>query len=330
MTSRISNKQIQESTLSYITKNRVETNKLQQQVSTGLKVQKPGDDPGAAGAISLLQLQVGRNIEHSKRIENVRSLMSFQEDVISQANNVLVRAKEIATQGANETYSAEVRAQLAEEVFQLRDQMVSLGNSQYQGRYIYGGLDDDDPPYDAATYTEPSSGSAASRYIFDSEDGTSTGKTIGISDNLTITATTPGSQIFDEGIYALETLGRALAGYSTTLSGTQPTGAGTAYVFPDEYDQQTADIQSSIDALDTARTSYVSPEQAKLAGRLARLDSAKSLLDTTNLSATEVLNKLQNADVFDAVSRLSQAQNALEASLAISARILNTSVLDYL
>lgn len=110
--------------------------------------------------------------------------------------------------------------------------MVSLANSTYQGRYIYGGTADDQPPYAETTpYDVPASGDATKRYEFQALDGSDMAKEVKLTDDLTLTITTPGNEIFDDAIFALERLARAVAGYQTNPADGQPDGTGDAYVF---------------------------------------------------------------------------------------------------
>ncbi len=321
--------QVRNATLD-IERNRTRLDGIRGELSSGLRVQYPGDDASVSGTISQLQAGLQRYDGHLARIESVKSFLGFQDNIMTQANNVLARGKELATQAANTTLGAAERQLLAAEVMQLRDQMVELANSKYQGRFVYGGADDDDPPYDPALYTNPASGPESQRFVFDAEAGTAVTKTVQVTDDLSMEVNTPGNQIFDSGIQALERLGRSLAGYQTTLAAGVPTGAGAAYVFPDEYALQTADIQATIDLFDTARKDDVSTEQSNVAGRLARLDTAKTLLDGLKLNVNEVLVEIQASDTVDAATRLNEAQTVFEGSLTANLRVLQLSILDYI
>jgi flagellar hook-associated protein 3 FlgL len=267
---------------------------------------------------------------YRNRTASVKSSLGFQEEALAQVSDLINRAKEIAAQGGNETNGVTARAQLAEEVFQIRDNLVSLANSKYQGKYVWGGADDDDPPYDAALYTNPATGPANQRWVFDAEAGTSVTRSVNVTEELSITTNTPANGIFDNAIYAIERLGRALAGYETLPATGAPTGGGVAYTFPAQFSAQTTAIRESMDLLETARASNIETERVSVAARQRRLDTAESLLQLTQTNAQTVLDQLQNADVIESASLLTQAQTVLEASLAVSARVLNQSIIDYL
>lgn len=326
---RVTQSQLANNLLTYLNRNRARVNKLSDDISSGIDVRTPGDSQDA-GAIAQYQVSLDRAKSYQNRIATIKSSLAFQNDALTQANDLLIRGKEIAVQSANETNSPISRSQLAEEVFQLRDHLVSLANSQYQGRFVFGGADDDDPPFDAATYTNPSTGDASQRYVWDAEAGTDTQRTVKITDNLSIVTNTPGDQLFQNGIEALERLGRALAGYDTLPASGSPTGGGNAFTFPTDFGLQTDAIQGAITLLDTARQNDILPEQVDIAGRQQRIDTAQSLLEITKTSSQEALDTLQGTDIFEAASELTHAQTALQGSLEAFAQVFKQSILDYL
>jgi flagellar hook-associated protein 3 FlgL len=309
--------------------NKKRLNEVSNQLTSGVRVNKPSDSVDA-GSIARYQTLIAKVDSYGTTISQAKSFLEFQDSIVGQATEIITRAKEIAQQAANETLSPQSRTQLAEEVYQLRDQFANLANSNYQGRYVYGGSDDDDPPYDAAEYDEPASGAAKLRYVFDGEAGTADGKSVRVTDGISVTLNTPANEVFGTGMEALERLSRTLAGFRTLpdVSGT-PDGTGAAYTFPDDYHAQTEDIRDVINLLNTARDIDLIPERVSLGGRLRRLETGQALLDLSKNSAKEVLSRLQDADETEAAANLQQAQTALQASYAVTAKVLRMTILDY-
>lgn len=301
---------------------------ISNQLTTGIKVNKPSDSVDA-GAISRYRQHIAKSESYLNTISQAKSFLQFQDNIMNEANEILIRAKELAQQGANETLGGTSREQIAQEVYQLRDQMAQLANSSYQGRFVYSGSDDDDPPFDQTTYVEPASGSANVRYVFDGDPGKDVSKSVRITDDITVALNTPADELFGTSLEALERLSRALGGYKTLPASGTPDGTGGAYVFPNELHQQTADIKTCIDLLNTARDTQIIPERVIVGGRLRRLETGEALLELTKSSAKEVLNRLQDADETETAANLQQAQTALQASYSVTAKILRLTILDY-
>jgi flagellar hook-associated protein 3 FlgL len=301
------------------------------QVSSGYKVVTPGDSE-VAGTISGFRDSIARIEGYKTRIATVQSSLTFQDDVLKQVDGLITRAREVATQAANEPNSSLTRLSMANEVFALRDQLVVLANSRDSNGYIFGGADNDDPPYDrVGDYTSPSSGLAAVRYRFDNEAGTQQQRSTAVTDDISISVNTPGDQLFDNALFALERMGRALAGFRTTVDGNgMPDGTGAAFNFPNDFGEQTGVLQSALNDLVSASRDNILPERVSLGARLSRLEAAESIIDVNKANAEELLGKLQNADSVEAISNLTLAQNTLEASLQVTVRVLRQSILDYL
>ncbi len=336
MTQRITDLSLRETFQRDIFRTRRGLDEVRREVSSGIRVNDPSDDPGRAGTIENFRNTLQRIDRHSQRISYATNFLDQQESVLGQANDLLVRAKEIATQGANETIGSQLRENLSREVFQLRDTLVNLGNTRVQGRYIYGGADDDDPPFDLSgtPYTEPASATdpASQRYVFDAENGTALQRSVSVSDFSNIQITTTGSSVFSNAIGALERLGRALAGYRTTPEdgSTLPTGGGAAFNLPTDYQAQSAAIRQSIDLLETARNDDIGQERVNVGGRLARIEVEDQILKTLKIDVEKSRSSIQDADVFDAASRLTQLETNFQATLAAGVRISNLSLLDFI
>mgnify|MGYP002078643668 CR=1 FL=1 len=166
--------------------------------------------------------------------------------------------------------------------------------------------------------------------MHDGAPGRSDLRTVNITDNLSIVINSDGDALFSNGIAALERLGRALDGYTTEPAIGIPDGNGTEYDFPADFTQQTLDIKSAMDLLDVSREQEILQERISVGGKLRRLETADSLLNLSKVNTEELLDKLQNADIVASASNLAQAQTALDASFAVTSRILNLSILDYI
>lgn len=335
---RISTNQLTANIIYQIDKQRENISKFSQEVSTGVKVAKPGDSD-YSGSIAQLQSNRQRNETYDRRMNFLESHFVAQDNVLSESASLLIRAKEIATQGANESYSADNRQQLSEEIFQLRDQLIQIANTKHNDSYLYSGYADNTPPFSATTYTN-GTGEAQERYIYTTADGATSTRTVKISDTLNVRQNTAGSDVFNGAVWALERLGRALAGFRTepdALSGgapaaVAPDGTATAYDLTQAADvtEQTNDILNAIDLLDIAREQDISQERTNLAGRMVRLDSSREVLEVSNTTLDELLADLRDADIVDSASKLTEAQNALQASYSVTTRLLNLNILSYI
>jgi len=329
---RISTNQSTKMLLQQMTNNKVRVDKYSKEVSSGLKVFTPGDTRQAA-TITRLNEETIRIEGHEKRIGITQAHLNFQEQIMDQASNIITRAREVAEQMANETNSPDNRNIVSNEVWALRNTMADLANSVYQGRSIYGGVDDDDPPFDQDTTTYSTFGSANSqiRYDFDNYDPPPVivappFRRIQVGDNDSVRISSPGDVVFGKALASLEKLGRALEGYRTDTT----TPNYTAYTFPADFTLQTQAIRESLDELETARTKDIEPERSSIAERLHSLDLNASILSFTKEASKIQLSHLRDSDTAESATELSLAQTALQASYTVTSRMLNLSIMDYI
>lgn len=325
---RISQAQMIRSLVTGIQTNRRDVNKYSSETSSGLKVANPGDST-FAGTISSLQGLSERLTAYQSRVNYVQGYFTAQDDVLDSTLDLLTRAKEIASQGANATNGENERAALSAEVFQLRNQLVTLANTKFQGQYLYSGSRTDTQPYPipaTAQYTN-GQGESLPRYGYAGNDAT---RTVEVAEGVSITMNTDGSRVFDNALWALDRLGRALQGYRTEPDTGQPDGSGTAYVLPDDVEEQRADILAAIDLLDSAREVDINPERTDVAARLNRIQTVESLLKSNKLSTERVLSGFTDADIVDSATKLTMAEEALNASMSVTAKVMGLSILNYL
>ena len=317
-----------------MTKQRLGMEQVRNELSSGTRVSNPSDDPARSGTIEQLRNTLERLDRHKQRMAYASNFLNQQEGVLQQARDLMTRAKELATQGANETVGTTLRAGMAVEVFQIRDALVNLANSKINGRYIYGNLDDDDPPVDQTTaYTVPAGTDVANtRYRFDNETGTGPTRSVQISDFTSMQITSSAGIVFGNAIGTLERLGRALAGYrSTPEDGSAiPDGGGVAFNLPGETSAQTDAIRLSINLIDDAVQDDIENERISVGGRLARVQIEQDLLETAKLETQKTRAELQDTDVAEAASRLNSLETAFQGTLSVGARINNLSLLDFL
>ena len=81
-----------------------------------------------------------------------RSISELQsaDDSLDNIQKAVQRAYELAIQLQNETYSASDRRSGAIELATLKDEIIYFLNTSVGGRYVFGGINDDVPPFDPA------------------------------------------------------------------------------------------------------------------------------------------------------------------------------------
>ena len=123
---------------------RISTEKAMERLSTGLKINRGGDDAAGLAISSRMTSQIrGLNIAVKNANDGI-SLASVADGALGEVENMLQRVRELAIQSLNDTNSTEDRGYLDSEVKQLAEEIDRIANTtNFNGRALFnttGGL----------------------------------------------------------------------------------------------------------------------------------------------------------------------------------------------
>ncbi len=128
--------------------------KVQQQMSTGMKVLTPAEDPAAAVRILDLEGTVAKTNQYQSNIASARDRLNIEESALTTSGNLLTRAKELTMQGMTATINSSDRLTIKTEVDQLIQELASAANTKNgNGEYVFSGDLSTVPPFALNTAT---------------------------------------------------------------------------------------------------------------------------------------------------------------------------------
>lgn len=151
MTFRITQSHLFARSLQDINRGLLRYNKLQQQVSTGRRINQPSDDPTASLRIIPLQNDLRNLRQLGDNVSLARETLDTGADALEDASSLMQRLRELTMQAANGSISAGDRVSIGAEMDQLLQQMVSIGNSRRGERYLFGGTESSSSPFRLVT-----------------------------------------------------------------------------------------------------------------------------------------------------------------------------------
>jgi len=283
--------------LAALSRTRQDTQDALFQLSSGRKVNEPSDDPAAA---ALLIDNHDRTTFVTRYQQSLTSMQGQYQTADSTLNSVVLalqRALTLGVQGGNGTLSDQDRASIVNELQGIQDQLLSLANTTFQGRYLFAGTKTDTLPFAVDSTT-----ASGVRY-----DGNDAVNTVQIGDGYRLAANKPGSQIFvapgHDVFLAMKGLVQAL--------------------------QENTGIDTAIGTLRDA-FNYVSGQRVFYGNSMNQAQAQSTYLGTAQLQLSQQENTLGGADIEAAASRLVNSQNAANATLAAIGRISQLSLFDYL
>ncbi len=268
--------------------------RYQRQVATGRRIEQPSDDPvGSVHALAIRQSlqeieQYGRNIREA------RLFLQSTEQALADIGSLLGEVRQLITQGANDTLDANARDALIQQLRQLKERLMQLGNQRVDGdRYLFSGQKLTTAPFTLAggvlTYT-----------------GDGNPLLVNIAADRTISMNFTGAaRIADLYNKLTEVENHLLADDKATLS--------------------TVDLRD-IEAFQSEFIRY----RGEMGVRLRELENYETLYAARTEQLQGNLAAIEEVDLAEAISQLRQQELSYQAALQVFTRVQAINLFDFL
>lgn len=264
-----------------------------EKVSSTKQLNRPSDNPADVRSALGLRDTLSELDQLARNIDSATSKTSAMDTALAAAGDLIQRANELAISGANGTMSPGDRQTMAQEVSQLIEAMAQDASAKVNGDFVFSGFRVDRAPYQV---TAPGTVGA-----YQGDQGLVVAR---VGPASTMQVNVPGDIVFQPAFDALTQL-------KNDLTAGTPVQAGTI-----------AQVQSSLNNLLAAR--------AQIGARANRLEEAKTSQESLITSNQALLSQLEDVDMASAITELTKRQTTYQATLAVTAKVLQTSLIDYL
>ena len=110
-------------------------------VSTQKQINEISDDPLGLSQVLTLKNSIGNLEQIEQNVIMGKSWLEGSESALDNVNNLILDAKSDILRLANDSTTADERNNAIERINSIIEQIVSLGNTQVNGNYIFGGTD---------------------------------------------------------------------------------------------------------------------------------------------------------------------------------------------
>jgi flagellar hook-associated protein 3 FlgL len=266
------------------------------QLASGQRINRPSDDPAGAATLARIQDRSSQADSFLRSMGDVQGQYQTADSTLNSVVLALQRAISLGVEGANGTLSDSNRAALAEEVSGIRDQLLSLANVSYQGRYVFSGT--------AQVQPFALDGSVASGVRYDGNTGTNA---VSIGNGYQLQLNVPGSQVFSAP-------GEDVFGAVTNLMTSLENNSGV--------DIAVTGVRSAFDHVTSQRVFY--------GNALNQIQSQQTYLNSDKLQLAQQQDTVGATDVAATVSQIVNAENARQAALAAVGKLSQMSLFNYL
>lgn len=137
--SRAPNLLMMRSALSNINRTNLALFKVQQELSTGVSIATPSDDPVKAAAIGVVDDRIDRSAQVKRNLSHASSALATVDSALQEATDLTTQAKSIALTQGTITSSPTERQQQAVIIDQIIQSMLNTASRQGAAGYVFGG-----------------------------------------------------------------------------------------------------------------------------------------------------------------------------------------------
>jgi len=311
MNFRISSTSLARAALSSLNSAQDRIGRAQEQVATGRRINRPSDAPLDAAQASRLHTYTNQLRQYQRNLDEAQARLEFASSSIQEVSDIFIEARQIALRAADSATDPSERRTLATAVNQLLEGLIQRANTSWGGRYIFAGTADDTTPFEGRI--------GQSGYIdsvlYHGNDGR---VELQVGPRMRVQVNEPGTEIF-----AATATRPSLFDVLIELRDLLTNADGLS-----ESDQCRA-LSAHVGALKEAHERVVDAA-SRLGWRARQVEYTRTTVENLGLTATERLSGLEDTDYAYAALEITAQRVALEAALAVSARLMKNSLLEYL
>jgi len=323
-----------------LNKNMTQMQRHQAQLATNRKIVRLSDDP--IGVIKSVNARSKLNDigQFNRNVDDARAWMTASETAVSEVNEVLKRAYELTVQAASDTLSNDDRQAIAQEIVQLRDHIVQIGNTTIGDKFVFGGYnvtnqpytviyEDDDDKHGVLWLNGASDDPDRTAYAMFGDDFEGFAE-INLANNV-INYEIGFGIYMDIGVGGVDFMGadeenlykiftdlvQWLNGYDPDLNDVHDTEVGNR------------EIQPFLAMFQEAQRKTLAI-LADLGGRQNRLDLVSSRYGHDTINYTQMMSDVEDLDQAKAIMEFSMAEAVYRAALSVGARIIQPTLVDFL
>jgi flagellar hook-associated protein 3 FlgL len=193
---------------------------------------------------------------------------------------------------------------MAAEITQLREQMVQIGNSDFNGNYLFNGQKTDVPPYTSATAGTDTTDKGVFR--------------LNVSPTSSVPVSITGEQIFGPADTAATAPGTSTNVFSVLND-----------IANDMKGNDQAALLKDIDRIQTV-SDNISTQRAEIGARTNRFNLIVSRIQDQTTGLKQLRSNIDDVDIAKVITDLKTAESVQQAALSTGARLIQNSIIDFI
>ena len=144
---RVSDLFIQQQMLGQMNSDQTDMLQLQTELSTGYQFSLPSQNPNAAAQVVGLEELMAQQTQVQTNVNTAQSYLSASDSAMSQISSLLSSVQATALGATGTTVTNEERSAAVQSVQQTIQQLLTIGNQNFNGRYLFAGSENSAAPF---------------------------------------------------------------------------------------------------------------------------------------------------------------------------------------
>lgn len=317
-----------------ISTNRTNFSRIQLQISSNKKFLNRSDDPISTNEASILK---NDNTELSQWKSNIQMADGWEQATSSATTEIMTymqRINELTVQAGDGTAAAATNRQaIADEVDGIIEALVTYGNTNYLGTYIFGGTKTTQPPFSVSRVdpTDPNNKQIQSVTY----GGNTEQRTTQISTNATLNYGITGSDSnipsSNQGMFRFNALINTGTTEAPVWTSTDVNIFDSLIKFRAAMDSETIPADSDITRRELqAAVGHITDKVVTNATSQQKLERLNKNIESMMTGTTNRIGELEELDMTEAAVQLNQMQNNLSASMQMITRMNQMSMVNFI
>ncbi len=128
--------------------NQARLQELQQQIATGRRIDRISQDPSAGIRAMGFEATIEQSTQYGRNLKSNQAFLAATDTQLRGANDVLNQIRGQTVSWANTTLTEPDRQTALQQLSGFRQQLLSISNTQYQGRFLFAGANTQQAPFD--------------------------------------------------------------------------------------------------------------------------------------------------------------------------------------
>ena len=329
---RITNQMMSKSFLRDLGRNQNYMKKINDQLTSGKEIRRPSDNPFKVARSMQLNRDIAANTQYNENIKDTTNWLDTTDTALEQLGNSFQRFRELMVSAGNAGYGSDEKKAIRDEMNEKVNEIAQILNSSFDGKYIFGGTKVSSKPIGSSKSVDTGNnyinlaGKSGEVLELNNLDESVQNQINMIDKKLNVEVSQGVTMEYSVSAMDLLMFNNENGVSVNVMDLLKGITDDVASANIDESSKITNEYLKSMDETITNLLKI----RAEVGAKQNRMEAAGNQNDEQNFNLKDILSQTEDIDFAEKNIEATVAQSIYMASLQVSAKIIQPSLLDFL